>query len=160
GPLVKEMNLAFKLMGSLTLDQLQKAVIAEQAPSDIITGNARTAAIEGRKGIRYADLSKEQQKILMDVLGAHAEVQSKSEQKRRLDAVKKEAAEEVVFAWMGPVSMSKGHYYRIQGKSFLVEYDNTQNNADHIHTVWRDFKGDFGDDALAEHYHHGHAHKH
>jgi hypothetical protein len=46
----------------------------------------------------------------------------------------------------------EAHYYRIQGPSFLVEYDNTQNNANHIHTVWRDFDGDFGRDLLREHY--------
>ena len=45
------------------------------------------------------------------------------------------------------------HYYRIQGKSFLIEYDNSQNNANHIHVVWREFKGDFGRDMIGEHYH-------
>lgn len=57
------------------------------------------------------------------------------------------------FAWLGGLEKGTGHYYRIQGKTFLIEYDNTQNNANHIHTVWRDYKGDFGRDVLAEHYH-------
>ena len=59
---------------------------------------------------------------------------------------------EVRFAWMGGIAEGQGHYYRIQGRSFLIEYDNTQDGANHIHCVWRDFQGDWGADALAEHY--------
>ena len=58
----------------------------------------------------------------------------------------------VQFAWMGGLEKGQGHYYRIQGSTFLIEYDNTQNNANHIHCVWREFKGDWGRDLLAEHY--------
>ena len=58
----------------------------------------------------------------------------------------------VKFAWMGGLEKGQGHYYRIQGSTFLIEYDNTQNQANHIHSVWRDFKGDWGKDLLAEHY--------
>ena len=60
----------------------------------------------------------------------------------------------VRFAWMGATTAAPGaaHYYRIQGPTFLIEYDNTQNNANHQHIVWRDFNGDFGTDLLAEHY--------
>jgi hypothetical protein len=53
---------------------------------------------------------------------------------------------------MGSTEVNQGHYYRIQGPTFLIEYDNTQNNANHVHSVWRDFKGDFGMDLLALHY--------
>jgi hypothetical protein len=59
--------------------------------------------------------------------------------------------DKVHFAWAGGLEKGQGHYYRIQGPTFLVEYDNTQNNANHIHTAWRDFNGDFGRDVLAEH---------
>ena len=60
--------------------------------------------------------------------------------------------ENVTFAWMGSTSAGEGHYYRIQGPTFLIEYDNVQNSANHIHAVWRDFDGDFGRDVLADHY--------
>jgi hypothetical protein len=60
------------------------------------------------------------------------------------------------FAWLGSTTKGERHYYRIQGPTFLVEYDNTQNNANHIHCVWRDFNGDFGRDLLAEHYRESH----
>ena len=63
------------------------------------------------------------------------------------------------FAWAGVLDRSAGHYYRIQGKTFVVEFDNTQNEANHIHTVWRNFAGDFGHDVLAAHYAREHAKK-
>ena len=76
--------------------------------------------------------------------------------------LRKDGMQTVRFAWAGSTRRGEAHYYRIQGPSFLVEYDNTQNGANHIHTVWRDFDGDFGDDLLKQHYesasaHHGHS---
>jgi hypothetical protein len=60
------------------------------------------------------------------------------------------------FGWAGGLERGQGHYYRIQGAHFLAEYDNTQNNANHIHSVWRDPRSDFGADILAHHYAHSH----
>ena len=59
--------------------------------------------------------------------------------------------DKVRFAWAGEIEKGKKHYYMVQGPTFLVEYDNTQNNGNHIHSVWRDFNGDFGRDLLREH---------
>ena len=56
------------------------------------------------------------------------------------------------FAWAGGFEPGEGHYYRVQTPTFLFEYDNTQNNANHIHAVWRQFEGDFGEDLLGHHY--------
>ena len=58
---------------------------------------------------------------------------------------------ETYFAWAGSRSPGEGHYYRIQTPKFLYEYDCTQNGANHVHAVWRDFDGDFGRDLLAQH---------
>jgi hypothetical protein len=74
-----------------------------------------------------------------------------AEAQARLARVKAELSS-TKFAWMGRLEKGQGHYYRIQGSTFLIEYDNTQNNANHIHCVWREFKGDWGRDLLAEHY--------
>ena len=60
--------------------------------------------------------------------------------------------EKIRFAWAGGIEPGQGHYYRLHGPTFLVEFDNTQNNANHIHTVWRDAANDFGEDLLREHY--------
>ena len=69
----------------------------------------------------------------------------------RLAALRKAGLEKISFAWAGETERGKKHYYRIQGPSFLVEYDNTQNDGNHVHSVWRDFAGDFGRDLLREH---------
>ena len=58
----------------------------------------------------------------------------------------------MTFAWAGPLERGQGHYYAVRGPTFLVEYDNTQDNANHIHSVWRDLRRDWGDDLLAAHY--------
>ena len=71
---------------------------------------------------------------------------------KRLEALRAAGLGKVKFAWMGALERGKRHYYRIQGPTFLIEYDNTQNDANHIHAVWRDFNGDFGVDLLSEHY--------
>ena len=63
----------------------------------------------------------------------------------------------ITFAWAGSTEPGQGHYYRIQGPTFLMEYDNTQNNANHIHAVWRDLENDFGGDPLRSHYEERHA---
>lgn len=57
----------------------------------------------------------------------------------------------VHFAWAGGVERGQPHYYRLQGPRLLAEYDNTQSDVNHIHTVWRDPTGDFGYDVLARH---------
>ena len=68
-----------------------------------------------------------------------------------LARLKKAGVEKIAFAWAGETERGKKHYYRMQGPTFLVEYDNTQNDGNHIHSVWRDFNGDFGRDLLREH---------
>ena len=69
-----------------------------------------------------------------------------------LAEIRKADIREIHFAWAGAAEPGEPHYYRIQGPTFLIEYDNRQNGANHIHSVWRDLTGDFGDDLLAQHY--------
>jgi hypothetical protein len=70
----------------------------------------------------------------------------------RMEKLRLAGLEKITFGWAGGIERGQRHYYRVQGPTFLVEYDNTQNNANHIHSVWRDFNGDFGRDLLREHY--------
>ncbi len=152
--LPREQDLAFALLDSLSSTQLKKAILAEKAPYEIVTGNTRKQSILEDKGLAYTELTKDQQSMLSELLKVHADAQSPAEYKRRMGRVD---IKTIVFAWMGATKPGAGHYYRIQGSKFLVEYDNTQNDANHIHTVWRDFDGDFGEDVLAEHYQLSHA---
>ena len=77
----------------------------------------------------------------------------------RMKKITTEDIDAIRFGWAGGTVPGKPHYYRIQGKTFLIEFDNTQDNANHIHSVWRDFNGDFGLDLIREHYHTTHHHQ-
>ena len=72
--------------------------------------------------------------------------------KTRMATLESEEKQDIHFAWAGETVLGEPHYYSIQGKTFLIEFDNSQNNANHIHSVWRDFDGDFGRDLIQEHY--------
>jgi len=150
--LAAEEDLARTLLKSLDETQRRAAVLAEKAPSDIITGAQRQAAIQEDKGIAYSALKKEQQGMLLAIIEEYANAQPPDLARARLEKIRAAGLDGIKFAWMGGMERGQGHYYRIQGSTFLIEYDNTQNNANHIHAVWRDFKGDFGMDLLAVHY--------
>jgi hypothetical protein len=159
--LAAEEDLGRALVKSLDTSQRAEAIISPKAPGDILTAASRKAVLLDDKGIPYKQLNKEQQGLFLTLLEEYANVQVHEIAKQRLEAVRKAGMETIKFAWMGGIEKGEPHYYRIQGTTFLVEYDNTQNDANHIHTVWRDFKGDFGVDLLALHYHtadHDHGH--
>ena len=88
------------------------------------------------------------------------EEQKLASARARLEKIRKAGLDNVKFAWMGGLEDGQGHYYRVQGSTFLIEFDNTQNDANHIHCVWRDFNGDWGADLLAEHYRDSPHHQH
>ena len=148
-----EADLAFAFLNALTDDQRKIAVTSTTAPPDIITMNSRTAAIQENSGIAFSSLNQKQQGMLMSLIEEHAASQVRELAAARMAGVKANT-NSIRFAWLGATEPAPGagHYYRIQGASFLIEYDNTQNRANHQHIVWRDFKGDFGDDLLAQHY--------
>lgn len=147
-----EEDLGRALVKSLTEEQRKVAILDAKAPADILTSNQRLAAIQEDRGIAYRDLNREQQGLLLQLIEEYAHGHQPSEAQQRLDKVRHAGMDNVKFAWMGGLEKGQGHYYRIQGGHFLIEYDNTQNNANHIHAVWRDFKGDWGLDVLKTHY--------
>jgi hypothetical protein len=156
-PLAAEEDLAFALLRSLDAQQQAQAVIDAKAPRDILTTNAREAAMQDDRGLAWRDLSAAQQRQLMALIEEHAGSQAGPLAQERLARLRAAGLDSIRFAWMGARERSEaGHYYRIQGPTFLVEFDNTQNRANHIHQVWRDFKRDFGRDLLAEHYRNAH----
>lgn len=149
--LAAEEDLAYELLRSLDDGQRRSAIVDPSAPDDILTTNSREAAMQADRGLGFAQMTDRQQALLMKLIEVHASAQPDAIARERL-ARARAALDRVKFAWMGGLEKDQGHYYRVQGPSFLIEFDNTQNDANHIHTVWRDFKGDFGRDLLAEHY--------
>lgn len=147
-----EEDLARALLDSLGEAQKAQAVISNSAPEDILTGNSRKAAAQEDIGILYADLSEEQRGLLLAVIEEYASAQPEVLAEQRVERLRAAGLGRIRFAWMGGLNRGEPHYYRLQGPTFLVEYDNTQNDANHVHAVWRDFEGDFGVDLLGDHY--------
>ena len=159
-PISAEEDLAYAFLNSLDDGQRAAAMIDPKAPNDILTTNAREAAVQGNQGLTYAKLSAPQQQALMRLIETHAGAQQDAVARDRLTRLRTAGLDAITFAWMGALEKGQGHYYRIQGPTFLIEFDNTQNRANHIHMVWRDFKGDFGRDLLADHYRTAPHHQH
>lgn len=164
--LAAEEDLGRSLVLSLSDEQRRAAVLDATAPPDILTGSQREAAIQDDLGVSYGALTEAQQGVLLSLINEYAAVQPAAIAKKRLERIRASGLDTIKFAWMGGVQKGQGHYYRIQGPTFLIEYDNTQNNANHVHTVWRDFANDFGQDVLKQHYrahadaHHPGTHEH
>ncbi len=147
-----EEDLARSFLLALTAEERKAAMVSDRAPADILTSNQRKASPLDPLGVPFRSLGSQARERLKALVRLHAEAQRQEEQARRLRRIGDKGWDDVRFAWMGGLEKGKGHYYRIQGPTFLIEYDNTQNGANHVHTVWRDFSGDFGEDSLAEHY--------
>jgi len=151
-----EEDLARALMKSLDDKQRVQALVSEKAPTDILSTNVRKAEPLKPAGLQSSRLGQKQQEILMALLNEYATRHSPDIAAARLDRIRSAGLSNIFFAWAGGLEQGQAHYYRIQGSAFLVEYDNIQNNANHIHSVWRDFNGDFGLDLLAMHHNRDH----
>lgn len=150
--LAGEEDLARDLLNALDAKQKPLALLDPVAPKDISTmAKVKVDPIDP-KGIAASKLNKKQMEMLVGVIEEYTGNMSDDIGASRMDAVRKAGLDKVHFAWMGGPDKGQPHYYRIQGPTFLIEYDNTQNNNNHIHSVWRDFNGDFGANLLAQHY--------
>lgn len=150
--LKRETDLGFTLVNALSIQQLRKAVIADKAPDDIITGNRRKAELLEPRGLSFSEMNDQQQRIFMQLLNVYVRNYQFGFARRLMEKIEKAGIENLHFAWAGSLQPGAGHYYRIQGPMLLIEYDNTQNNANHVHTVVRDLTNDFAEDILREHY--------
>jgi hypothetical protein len=152
--LKEEKEMGFALLHSFSNDELKKAIIDKTAPGEIITRNNRKAMIEHPEGILYSEMRSNQQQIFLQLIKLYIHRYTKLFADDMLKEIQKAGLENLRFAWAGysEPGIGKPHYYRIQGPTIIIEYDNTQNNANHVHTVVRDLEHDFGGDALLEHY--------
>jgi hypothetical protein len=135
------------------LDDAQKttAIVLPVAPTDIITMIVPKIEPLTPAGIKATALTKPQREKLMALVEAYSGLAAPDVAAERMDRVKKAGLDNITFAWAGETAKGKKHYYRVQGPTFLIEYDNTQNDGNHVHSVWRDFNGDWGADLLRQH---------
>lgn len=148
----REEDLGRAVITSLDPAQRKVAIVDGEAYKDIITFDSRKAALKGQaSGLQASKMTAAQFDLLMALLQEYVHNVPDQLAQAREEQVKK-AGKNVYFAWAGGINKGDPHYYRIQTAAFLIEYDDTQNNANHIHSVWRDFNGDFGLDLLKLHY--------
>jgi hypothetical protein len=156
--LPEEQTLGRRLLHLFDDEQRAEVLIDARAPRDIITGNSRRPEPGRPAGLAAADMSDAQTDELMELIRVYADRMRLELAKAELRKITEAGVGRIHFAWAGGSEPGQPHYYRIQGPTFLIEYDNTQNDANHIHSVWRDLTGaDFGEDVLAEHYEAVHA---
>jgi len=146
-----EEDAARALVMALSADQQKQAIINAVAPTDILTMNKNDIAPLPDQGVTFASLQPAQQALLRRLIEVYTSTMEADLAAERLAKITAAGMDKVRFTWAGEIEKGKKHYYSIQGPTFLVEYDNTQNNGNHIHSVWRDFNGDFGRDLLREH---------
>ena len=139
------------LLDSLDATERAAAILPIEAPGDILTTTKVTVDPLSPIGLKASAMTKPQRELLMSLIDVYAGLMAADVAAERMDRLKKAGLENIAFAWAGETEKGKKHYYRLQGPTFLVEYDNTQNDGNHIHSVWRDFNGDFGRDLLREH---------
>lgn len=150
--LAGEEDLGRALAKSLSTEQRQVAFISTNAPPDIITGTNRVLEPLRPEGLPASQMNDAQKGVLKQLLAEYVRRYRPELADQDLAQLAAAGPERLYFAWAGGTEPGQGHYYRIQGAGFVFEYDNTQNNANHIHTVWRDLANDFGGDLLRKHY--------
>jgi hypothetical protein len=139
------------LLESLDAGQRTSAIVNTVAPNDILTTNKNDITPLEATGVSYSALAPPQRQLLMQIIDTYTSIMEADIASERRAALEKAGLDKILFAWAGETEVGKKHYYRIQGPTFLIEYDNTQNDGNHVHSVWRDFNGDFGRDILREH---------
>lgn len=154
--LAPEEDLGRALVKSLTEEQQERVLIAREAYPDIVTTNKKVAKIAKNEGLAYGQMNKQQQGQLMQLLEVYYSVHKPEIAKEAMLRIKKAGLDNIRFAWAGSYEVGDKHYYRIHGPGFVIEYDNTQNDANHVHTVIRDLEKDFGEDILSQHYEEAH----
>jgi hypothetical protein len=141
---------------TLSEEQFKKALFLKTAPAEMITKADRQAVLQKFEGIPYNDLTNDQKIALFQLIRLYADRLRTEVAQEDLKHVTDAGLDKIYFGWAGGTEVGEPHYYRIHGPNFLIEYDDTQNNANHIHTVWRDLDNDFGGDLLKKHYEQDH----
>ena len=147
-----EEELARALLAELDPRERRVAVIDDAAPADILTGTGRLAALGSVPvGVRHAALGAPRQAALERLIRRYVQRDRPEVAEASWERIAAAGLGDVTFAWAGSDAPGRGHYYAIRGSTFVIEYDNTQNGANHIHAVWRDLQHDWGGDVLARH---------
>jgi hypothetical protein len=156
-PLAREEDLARALARSVDETQRRRLIIADRSLGDIVSGPGRREALASPTGLPAAELTPTQREMLLRLIEEYARNMRAEVADDELRRLREAGVERVHFAWAGSLDAG-AHYYRIHGPTVLIELDNTQNDANHLHSVWHDPRNGFGADLLRAHYARGHRH--
>jgi hypothetical protein len=146
--LAEEETLAFDLVNGLSADQKKTAIFETTALKEVRAAGEPQPPTDPAVGISMSELQGPQKKLLRQLIEVYCGSMPAKVAAERLADIEKAGWDSVKFGWAGALEPGIGHYYRIQGPTFLVEFVNTQpdaagNKANHIHALWRDMRGDF-----------------
>ncbi len=146
-----ETEIAFALINSLNEEQKKIAVISNFPPGDIVSFVSKRVDLK-HEGIPYTDLNEQQKQLMQQLLGIYLRRYTRFSADKMMKEIEKAGMQNLRFAWAGATQPRQPHYYKIHGPTILIEYDNIENNGNHVHSVVRDLQFDFGGDELLRHY--------
>lgn len=149
--LAAEENLARGLVSTLLAAGKSEVIFSEKAPEEILSFENRKATVLAPVGVLSSDLTGIQRSALLTLISEYTGRYRPEISATDMAKIKAAGIEKIRFGWAGSTKIGEAFYYRIQGPTFLMEAANVQNNANHMHTTWRSFDGDFGRDLLGEH---------
>ena len=156
----EEEDLGFQLLHALTDAQRKVVILSNKSPWEIASENKQEVTLEHGKGLAMKDMTTAQKQLFHKLIAVYLNRYHVTLKNQQMAQLEKAGLDKIYFAWMGDteplMGKDRGHYYRIHGPTILIEFDNTQNDANHIHTVVRDLTNDFGEDLLRRHYENSH----
>ena len=148
----RETDLSYQLIRSLGEAERARAIIRTSSLGNIITEPGREDALRERQGLPVSAMAEGPRNLALELLATYAGNLRGALAEAELARMRDAGVDQIQFAWAGPLEQSHANYWRLHGPISLIEYDNTQNNANHIHSVWHDLTRNFGRDLLREHY--------
>jgi len=139
-----EEDIARQILKLCTPEQEKLCWISKEAPGEVPGPNQAQPVVEAAVGLPVSKMSDDQKKLVQELLGEYLKNLPTDVEEDRRKALNAAGLDKIMFAWYGQPDLSQPHHYRVQGPTFVIEYNNTQNNANHVHSMWRNLAGDFG----------------
>lgn len=136
-------ELARSILKSAPAGQQEKILIDDTAPHDIRGAGAAQAESGEPAGVAFRDMSTKQQSLMKELIGEYLAAMPASVVRRRTKEIDEAGMDNIYFGWWGGSELNEPHHYVVQGPTFIIEYNNTQNQANHVHSIWRNLGGDF-----------------
>ncbi len=139
-----EEDIARQILKLCTPEQQKQCWISKEAPGEVPGPNIPQPVVGEPVGLFVSKMSDDQKKLVQELLGEYLKNLPADVEEARRKTLNDAGIEKIAFAWYGEPDLNQPHHYRVQGPTFVIEYNNTQNNANHVHSMWRNLAGDFG----------------